>query len=125
MTERSPLLVIQLNDHWRIVDHPLQWIVQYRRRYRGRSDGSEDPRSWEGTSFCRTRPALLRCIREDCGEVDPAAVAVIEALPDWHPDRDKKENPAATKGDCRVLNHSCGLVLSLSPGKTQHEIYKT
>ena len=89
MSERHTILVVQLNDRWRIVDDPLQWIVQYRRNNRGRSDGSEDPRSWEGRRFCRTHTALLRDIRENCGEVDPAAVAIIEALPDWHPDWDK------------------------------------
>jgi hypothetical protein len=98
--------LVQLNDRWRVIDDSKQWILQYRRNYRGRSDGSEDPRSWEGKRFCRTRNALLRDIRENCGEVDPAAVAILVALPDWHPDRDKRKNPAATWGSCRVLNHS-------------------
>ena len=112
--------LVQLNDRWRVIDDPLQWILQIRR---GRPSAKAS--GWRGEHYCRQRTSLLRCIREYCGEVDPAAIAILRALPDWHPDRDKKENPAATKGDCRVLNHSCGLVLSPSPGKTQHEIYKT
>ena len=89
MTGPHTFLIVQLNDRWRVIDDPLQWIVQYRRRDRGRSDGSEDSRSWEGRRFCRTRTALQRDITENCGEVDPAAIAIIERLPNWHSDRGK------------------------------------
>ena len=80
----DPNVLAALNERWRVVVDPLQWIVQYRRNNRGRSGGSEDPRSWEGRSFCRTRTALLRCIGEYCGEVDPSALSIIKALPEWH-----------------------------------------
>jgi hypothetical protein len=84
MCQQRFFIVVKLNDRWRVIDHPLQWILQYRRNNRGRSDGSEDPRSWEGKRFCRTRTALLRDIRENCGAVDPAAVATLKTLPDRH-----------------------------------------
>ena len=117
---KAPTVVV-LNNRWRIVDDDLQWILQYRRRNRGRSDGSEDSRSWEGKRFCRTRTTLLRDIRENCAEVDPAAVEIVEALPYLHPDRDKKENPAATQGDCRAPNHSWRSDSVTEPMRTQYE----
>lgn len=76
--------LVRLNDKWRIVDDPLQWILQRRAGNRRRSDGSEDPRSWQGMSYCMTRAVLLRDIRERAGEVDPAAVAFIESWPERH-----------------------------------------
>ena len=122
LTAAFPLV---LNERWRVVDDPLQWIVQYRQNNRRRGDGSVDPRSWQGKRFCRTRTALLRDIRENCGEVDPAALANIEAMPDWHSDRDKKENPAATRGDCRALNHSWQSDSLTKPRRTRYEKDRT
>ncbi len=84
MSERHTSPTILLNDRWRVIDDPLQWLVQYRQNNRRRSDGSVDPRSWQGKRFCRTRTALQRDISENCGEVDPMAVAVIEQWPEWH-----------------------------------------
>jgi hypothetical protein len=89
--------IAQLNETWRVVDDPLQWILQ-RRKGNPRSKNS----GWENRSFCRTRDALLRCIREYCclpdqGEhrsireyrgVDGAAVEQVRALPEWHTDWD-------------------------------------
>lgn len=62
-----------LNEHWRVTFDPLQWILE-------RRSGSQ----WKARSFCVTKAALLRCIREYCGEVDLSQV--LES-PDWHPDR--------------------------------------
>ncbi len=70
--------LVKLNDKWRIVDDPLQWILQRR----GEKNGKFGP--WQARSFCTTRKALLRCIREYCGAVDPAAVAYIETWPERH-----------------------------------------
>src|SRR5262245_57424372 len=58
--ERAPAhpsnrLVAQLNETWRVVDDPLQWILQ-RRKGNPRSRNS----GWKNRSFCRTREALLR-----------------------------------------------------------------
>src|SRR5262249_57055606 len=51
----SNRLVAQLNETWRIVDDPLQWILE-RRKGNPRSKNS----GWENRSFCITRDALLR-----------------------------------------------------------------
>lgn len=80
----SELFPIVLNDRWRVVDAPPhwhpQWILQRKEaRARARSDG------WVGNAYCTTRTALARNISERCGDVDPAAMAVIEALPERHP----------------------------------------
>jgi hypothetical protein len=92
----SDRLVAQLNDQWRVVDDHLQWILQQRKgNARSKNCG------WRGRSFCRTREALLRCVREYCclpdqGQtrciceyrgVDEAALAQLRALPEWHVDR--------------------------------------
>src|SRR5262245_49561226 len=53
----SNSLVAQLNASWRVVDDPLQWILQ-RRKGKPRSRNS----GWRGRSFCRTKDALLGCI---------------------------------------------------------------
>jgi hypothetical protein len=86
----SNRVVTQLNASWRVVDDPLQWILQ-RRKGSARSKNS----GWQGRSFCRTREALLRCIREYCAEIDDGALAKLEAVPVWHPDwdcRDERTN---------------------------------
>ena len=68
-----------LNSGWRVVDDPLQWILQ-------RRDGKSSNKNsgWRGRSFCRTREALLRCVKDYCGIVDAEALKQIEALPEWH-----------------------------------------
>jgi hypothetical protein len=74
-------LLIPLGADWRVVDDGLQYILQRRKgRARLRATG------WMGRSFCRTREALLRCIREYCGPVDADALQQVRALPEWHGD---------------------------------------
>jgi hypothetical protein len=85
----SNRLIAQLNANWRIIDDPLLWILQ-RRKGKPRQKNS----GWRSRSFCRTRDALLRCIREYRGGVDVEALAKVEALPDWHPDWDRRNNRA-------------------------------
>jgi len=77
-----------------VIDDPLQWILQ-RKKGNPRNKNS----GWRGRSFCRTREALLRCVREYCcspdkGQlrciqeyrgVDKAALQQLRALPEWHP----------------------------------------
>ncbi len=70
--------LVKLNDQWRVVDDPLQWILSRR----GKKNGSFGP--WRPRSFCMTRKALLCYIREYCGEVDPVAVAFVETWPERH-----------------------------------------
>jgi hypothetical protein len=67
---------IRLNERWRVAFDELQWLLQ-RRKATG----------WENRSYCVTRSALERCIREYCGPVDADALTKIRALPEWHPDR--------------------------------------
>ena len=68
-----------LNSGWRVVDDPLQWILQRRD-----SKSSKKNSGWRGRSLCRTREALLRCVREYCGVVDLEALRRLEMLPEWH-----------------------------------------
>ena len=71
---------IVLNERWRVVVDPLQWILQV-------GKGRKGPRhtGWAGRSFCTTRATLKREIRRLAGDVDPAALAIIDGLPDQHP----------------------------------------
>ena len=74
-------LVAQLNANWQVVNDPLQWILQ-RRKGNSRTKSS----GWRNRSFFRTRPALLRCIRDYCGHVDADALAKVSTLPPLHHD---------------------------------------
>jgi hypothetical protein len=77
----SNRLTLQLNENWRIVDDPLQWILQRRKgNPRKRNSG------WQDRSFCTTREGLLRCVRENCGEVDDDALTKLQVLPEFHAD---------------------------------------
>lgn len=69
---------------------PLQWILQ-------RRDGETRERSsgWSNRAYCVTRAGLLRCVREYCGEIDVDALALLRALPEWHPDRQQRGTPEA------------------------------
>jgi hypothetical protein len=85
----SNRLIAQLNASWRVIDDPLQWILQ-----RTKGNPRKKNSGWRDRSFCRTRDALLRCVREYCGEVDPSALATLKALSDWHPDWDRRRQRA-------------------------------
>jgi hypothetical protein len=91
----SNRLIAQLNANWRVIENPLQWILQRRKgNPRGKNSG------WENRSYCATREALLRCIRENCcyagsrqigsidqyRGVDEAALGEVNALPESHID---------------------------------------
>ena len=75
----SNRVITGLNVTWRVVDDALQWILQ-RRKGNPRKKNS----GWQDRSFCRTREGLLRSVRELCGEVDPKAMAPLNALPEFH-----------------------------------------
>lgn len=94
-------VVASLNNQWRVVHNPLQWILQLRK-------GKPDKKStgWRDRSFCRHRTALIRCIREYCGPVRTEALAIMQALPDLHQDYSQKENPAVAANNHRAMNHS-------------------
>lgn len=53
----------------------IQWILQQRK-----NGGAERP--WRGVAYIRTRNALVRVSANLCGRIDPAAVAILAALPD-------------------------------------------
>ncbi len=82
LAHASDRLPIQLNACWRVVDDDLQFILE-RRRGTARSKAT----GWRCQSFCGTRDALLRCIREYCGIVDQGALEQVQSLPEWHVDR--------------------------------------
>ena len=75
----SNALIAQLNKNWRVVDDPLQWRLQ-RKKGKARSRNS----GWQDRAFCTTRGALLRCVREYCGDVDTTALAKLAALSSDH-----------------------------------------
>jgi len=103
-------LVAQFSATWRVVDDPLQWVLQQKKgNPRAKNSG------WRGRSFCRTREVLLRCIREYCGEIDALALAKLKSLPDWHPDWDRRDD--RTNLDVRGTDqaHANGQSKSLIP----------
>ena len=61
------------------MDDPLQWRLQ---RKKG-NPRTKNP-GWQDRSFCTTREGLLRCVREYCDEVQPAALGKLRALPLHH-----------------------------------------
>jgi hypothetical protein len=71
-------IVARLNADWRVIvcSVGLQWVLQ--RGYRAKNHG--DMR-WRGRSFCRTSEALIRCSREHASAIEPAAAAILAALP--------------------------------------------
>jgi hypothetical protein len=70
---------IVLNASWRVVDDPLQWIVEERKgNPRSKNSG------WRGRLFFRTREGLFGLLREYCGELGPSALASLMALPERH-----------------------------------------
>ena len=71
---------IPINAAWRVIDDPLQWILQRRKgNLRGKNTG------WDSRSYCRTRNGLMLCIRERCGEGEPGALEALSMLPERHP----------------------------------------
>ena len=71
-------VIARLNRRWRVIEcrNGIQWILQ--RRGSPEKVRRDD---WRGRSYCRTREALIRCTREYCGAIDPAAAAVLAGLP--------------------------------------------
>ena len=67
--------VAALNDRWRVIvcKNSIQWILQRRR---------SGPNSWRGRSFCCTREALIRCVREHAGQIGGDALVILLRLPE-------------------------------------------
>jgi hypothetical protein len=70
-------VVVRLNAKWRIVEcrAGIQWILQRR--------NSVDEGSWSSRSFCRTSEAIKRLARQHAGAIEPEALAILDALPEW------------------------------------------
>jgi hypothetical protein len=70
-------VITRLDEKTRVVEckDRIQWIVQ---RLKVSSGGQ---RVWAGVSFCRSKEALLRCVREWV----PGEHRALAALPDWFP----------------------------------------
>ncbi|MDH3376196.1 MAG: hypothetical protein OEQ39_04410 [Gammaproteobacteria bacterium] len=79
---KKPIVAV-LNDRWRVIDDPVQWILEYRA-------GAVRPgrTGYTGRRFCGSRRALLWSVDELCGEVDPAEYASLMELPERHVDWD-------------------------------------
>jgi len=69
-------LIAQLCPRHRVIvcKDRIQWILQRRKK-----GGAE--RSWRGAGYFRTRDALIRVSASLCGRIDPAAMAILAALP--------------------------------------------
>jgi hypothetical protein len=67
-----------LNDHWRVIacKGSIQWILQK----------SSGPDHWRGRSYCRTRAALVRCVREKVGQVRGDALVILLRLSERFPE---------------------------------------
>lgn len=76
--DEYPYVVADLGKGWRVIEcaDDTQWILQRKTTNRGRTQ-------WDSHSFCRTKSALLQCLR-----VEPSPT--IEALPDRYPDRHRQ-----------------------------------
>jgi hypothetical protein len=71
MTEKRNVdVLLELNESWRVVDDPVQWLLQR----------AGKKHVWKTRSYCATRTGLELCIREYCGEISEEARA---ALADW------------------------------------------
>lgn len=71
-------VVANLNARWRVIEcvHGTQWILQFRK-----SAETGCTSRWQSRSHCHTREALLRCSTSHAGSIDPAAAAILAALP--------------------------------------------
>lgn len=72
----SEIVLIRVSPDWRVVDDPLQYILQ--RRFVRR----KTVESWQSLSFCQTREGLLSNIREQVTDPDPQAIEEIGTWPD-------------------------------------------
>jgi hypothetical protein len=71
------MVVVQLNERWRVIQcRDSQWVAQ-RRRNAGRR-GPE----WKSKHYCITREALIRDCDASCGPIGPAERAILLDLPE-------------------------------------------
>ncbi len=103
MTDRY---LLQISRNWRIAEDELQGILQRCMHIERYSDNRDDSRNWRGRAFCRTRAAMLRCVREHVKlEIDEnpalieAALARIEKFPETHVHRPEPLAGVEVDGD--------------------------
>ena len=133
----SNRLIAQLNATWRVVADPLQWRLQ---RKKGNSRAKNT--GWRARSYCRTKDALLRFIREHCCSLmtarwdaleedrgmDGAALQQIRALPEWHIDLEERLTTAPSEETiphsllmrCRNERRLCRVAAPLCPASRSH-----
>jgi hypothetical protein len=72
-----------LGDGWRVIEDAdrLQWIIQRR------DAGDRHRAGWRGVSFHTSRRGLIAVSGKLCPHLDPAALALLDALPAHHPGR--------------------------------------
>lgn len=77
-------LIAQINENWRIIRDGPQWILERRHPLDALTDETDE---WRARARCRMRSGLEHCIKlYVTGDVDPAALAILAALPghiDW------------------------------------------
>lgn len=72
---------------WRVIGcrDDMQWILQ-------RASKGASGISWKGLSFCRTKSALRRCIRQKVGEIPAFAADALDTLPERYPEGRRPAN---------------------------------
>ena len=70
------MVVLMLNDRWRITDDPPQWTLEQRV-----SEPSAKATGWKKRKFIIHRDHLLKRIDEMCGQVDREAIETIRSWP--------------------------------------------
>ena len=81
-SEIGSSVVAAINARWRVVDNPLQWILQ-----RSKPGANSERSRWQSMMFFRSRKGLLHYLVDEpeAGECEPSALNVLRALPEWHP----------------------------------------
>jgi hypothetical protein len=75
--------IAQLDDRMRVITcrDDMQWIVQQK---------VGTTRGWRGLSYCCRRDTLLRDAKRQLGApISAEAMSILQALPEWHPDRER------------------------------------
>ncbi|WP_375783029.1 MULTISPECIES: hypothetical protein [unclassified Bradyrhizobium] len=126
MTER--LLVAQLNADWRVtfVHDKGVWKCAAWRIEQLDEDGA-----WRGLYAIRSREMLLEFVRHRCGDIDPAAVTILSALPRYSyrrengesgPHRYKRKKPIASQVVERKPAAPVAAALGHSKKKSPHSL---
>jgi hypothetical protein len=84
------ILVAQLNAAWRVIDDGRQWVLERRP-----VDALADETDWRTRTRVSIAHNLLSCVRRFCGDdADPAALAILAALPAEYRLKRRRGSPA-------------------------------